>query len=220
MTKAPEPKAGLKAETARPQASPDMTGKQSMPEQKTKLGVSTVCIKPNGGQMGAIKGGDAHAYLGHFRSPEVLKRGHNQGAPGGSLSDYAAGLAKQPSTSGATDMPPPMAQPPVTARPSNPPPAMGVGNRRSGAGGAAVPTRGAGSTRGSVASGRAPGAPLTAQSKPSMPGAGAMNPKAKLRSAVGNVKMARSKLAGAIKGEPKVRGMQMSKAPKKRGQYL
>src|ERR1043166_7341802 len=76
-----EGKAGLKAETARPQASADMTGNQSMPEQKTKLGVTCVTIKPNGGQMDQIKGGDPLSYLGHFRSPKVLKEGHNQGPP-------------------------------------------------------------------------------------------------------------------------------------------
>lgn len=108
-----EGKAGLKAETARPQASADMTGNQSMPEQKTKLGVTCVTIKPNGGQMGQIKGGDPLGYLGHFRSPKVLKEGHNQGPPF--------------PTSGAGDMPPPnTAAPsatstaPVASKPARP----------------------------------------------------------------------------------------------------
>ena len=84
--------AGLKAETARP-PSHGNTGTQSAPEQKTKLGISVVTCKPNAGSMGQIKGGDPHGYLGHFRSPKVLKEGHNQGPP------MAGG--------GAGDMPPP-----------------------------------------------------------------------------------------------------------------
>jgi len=108
----PEAKSGRAAETARPQASADMTGKQSMPEMKTNLKVHTVAVKGGGSQEGCIKNtsGDAHAYLGHFRSPEVLKRGHNQGAPGLPMGDKTMAPppigGKAPGVSGAGAPPP------------------------------------------------------------------------------------------------------------------
>jgi hypothetical protein len=37
-------------------------------------------------------GGDKHGYLGHYRSPEVLKRGHNVGAPSGIPSSLGGGV--------------------------------------------------------------------------------------------------------------------------------
>jgi hypothetical protein len=40
---------------------------------------------------GYIKPGDKNAYLGHFRKADVLKRGHNQGAPPLAVND--AGMA-------------------------------------------------------------------------------------------------------------------------------
>lgn len=42
--------------------------------------------KTSGTGKGLISsGGDKAGYLGHFRNADVLKRGHNQGAPGGDL---------------------------------------------------------------------------------------------------------------------------------------
>ena len=37
-------------------------------------------------------GGDMGAYLGHFRSAQTMKRGHNQGAPGGMMIEPGGGM--------------------------------------------------------------------------------------------------------------------------------
>ena len=180
--------AGLKAETARP-PSHGNTGTQSAPEQKTKLGVSVVCCKGNGGQMGQIKGGDPHGYLGHFRSPKVLKEGHNQGAP--------IPGAVMPATSGAGDMPLPTMGSGITARPVNPPP-PGINTGGATGGAAPVPPRRVGGgAAASNANVKRPGVAPTAKSA---------NPLQRMRKATSDVKMARTKLAGAMKGGAKKRG--------------
>jgi hypothetical protein len=52
-----------------------------MPE-KGRIGVMTNTVKHNATCDGTVKGTEPFAYLGHFRSADVMKRGHNQGAPG------------------------------------------------------------------------------------------------------------------------------------------
>jgi hypothetical protein len=55
----------------------------SKPEpEKGSIKVCTNTIKSGSSADGMVKGSDPHAYLGHFRTADVMKRGHNVGAPG------------------------------------------------------------------------------------------------------------------------------------------
>jgi len=91
-TGAPGEKAALrdsKSPYETPQvARPDvagMTGKMSQPApEKGSCRTTVRTVKLGSSADGQVKAGsDTSAYLGHFRNAEVLKRGHNQGAPGG-----------------------------------------------------------------------------------------------------------------------------------------